>query len=364
MKKLLYTLFLQQLFTFCANAQKPEKISTDLSPSKKIRSIFITLKPGDKKTAFSLPFSSIAVQDARPDTSKYGFSRKVSRRSVFQYRSAKGIEPEIKHYLNTRYHKSFDSTSANRLLLVLKKLWISSFDSLELVYTKYARTHDLLYFKADVFFQSGEAWYPVFRYDTVLVLPLKYKSEPDLYIQQALDLFFEKLQPVNFNLIQNRKFVTRDYIDSTYAVTWQLPIHQADKPAKGVYITYEDFKNNRPSYTDYEVKFERIGDNLYVKEEDGKYYYRNKVWGFCNGEDIFIKMGLNYFPLFRSQHTWEFYGTNQLRTVDGSLPVFIGPTVPLSFTLFTAGTDAFRFENKLLGKLRPFQVDPETGKFY
>jgi len=70
----------------------------------------------------------------------------------------------------------------------------------------------------------------------------------------------------------------------------------------GIYLTFDDFKNNRPVYTDFEIKYRGGSTYLYVMCADSSRTYDCEVkepWGYCLNKSVFIHQGYggNYFRL-------------------------------------------------------------------
>ncbi|HBS85811.1 MAG: hypothetical protein A2W91_13080 [Bacteroidetes bacterium GWF2_38_335] len=68
---------------------------------------------------------------------------------------------------------------------------------------------------------------------------------------------------------------------------YSIPILQAKEYKKGVYRTFEEFKNNSPSITsDFKITYEKIR----IKNESGKYKkIKGKYFGACTGKKVYIK---------------------------------------------------------------------------
>ncbi len=79
-----------------------------------------------------------------------------------------------------------------------------------------------------------------------------------------------------------------------------IEILNCDKFKYGLYYSYSEFKNNDPSDTNYIVKLEKMlpVEQRYRHEKDQKTYIYDEngkeikmeipLWGFCDGEDIYI----------------------------------------------------------------------------
>lgn len=81
-----------------------------------------------------------------------------------------------------------------------------------------------------------------------------------------------------------------------------------EKPKKGIYVTFEEFKFNEPSITDgFSIKHKtRTTSNwkdtksYYIKKDSGsKINIPDEVWGFSNGNEIFIFHIVEFFKLSR-----------------------------------------------------------------
>ncbi len=80
----------------------------------------------------------------------------------------------------------------------------------------------------------------------------------------------------------------------------EIEILNADSLNQGLYISYDEFIHNDPSITDvrfhddkrfeWEIMFfNKKKEDLYIYDENGKKVkLKEKVWGFCNGESIYI----------------------------------------------------------------------------
>jgi hypothetical protein len=60
-----------------------------------------------------------------------------------------------------------------------------------------------------------------------------------------------------------------------------------DRPSRGVYANFEEFRNNTPSIQNFEIRVEHHERVLYI-QESGNTYYSHEVWGYCDGKDIYV----------------------------------------------------------------------------
>jgi hypothetical protein len=243
-------------------------------------------------------------------------------------------------------------------VIYIKKLWLSAFDSSELNTHNSHLKDAWLYVKSEVYLESNGAYQPVYRFDSVMYARKKNNYTSSGFITSALLQSVEELNSTDYALVKRKKQFTRSQIDGFNS---QYVSSQALNPTKGVYLSFEDFKNNRPRYTDFDCKFESLADIVYVQEH-GQSVPVNNLWGFSNGEYVFIRMGSNFFPLYREQNTWEFFGTATMEAKSPRMPVIMGAGLPLA--IVSAGAAELASYEKKLVNMRAFQVDIENGKFY
>lgn len=335
-------------------------VSTTLSPSNKSRYkiIYPAAQKNDLSTIF--PFSAIELRDIRPDTTKLGFHRSTKDRRSYKYRFASSTADELTTFLNDHFKNNFTPGENNKLVIYIKKLWLSEFDSAELNLHHTHVRNAWLYLKAEIYLQTQGTYYPLYRLDSVIYVHKTNSYTSGGFITSSLVKGLQALGYLDYTRLTSKRQLTQADIDAynnQYMGSPALPT-----PARGVYLSFNEFKNGRPSCTDFEVRFESLSDIVYVKEADGQYYPRKHIWGFCDGNTVFIRMGLNFFPLYNQERTWEFYGSVPMETMGLRIPVIAGMGLPVM--LASAGASEFAQYEKRLANLRAFQVDIENGKFY
>ncbi|WP_276481236.1 hypothetical protein [Paraflavitalea pollutisoli] len=335
-------------------------LSYQLAPSNKsLYKIIYPVATGNGLN-ISVPFSSLVIHDIRPDTTKLGFYRSTKDRHSYKYRFTGNTAQELTAYLTAHYNKNLTLGSPNQLEIFVKKLWLSEFDSAELNLHNTHLRNAWLHVKAEVYLRTPAAYHPVFRIDSILYARKQNGYTSGGFITQMLVDALQRLEQADFSQIVSRKTLSPSQVDAYNKHTTTTP--SAHVPVKGIYSSFTDFKKGKPSATEYEVRFETLTDIVYVKEQDGNTYARKDIWGFSDGQTVFIRMGSNFFPLYNHQNTWEFYGTAAMEFKAPRMPVLAGAGWP--FLLAAAGaTEITQYEKRLIN-LRAFQVDVENGKFY
>lgn len=346
--------------TFGSAAQGQSALSPSLAPSNKsLYRVIYPVAAGNNQLT-PLPFSTLVIHDIRPDTTKLGFYRSNKDRHSYKYRFTGNTAQELTTYLTAHYGKNLTLGSPNQLEIFIKKLWLSEFDSAELNLHNTHLRNAWLYVKAEVYLRTPAAYHPVFRFDSIVYARKQNGYTSGGFITQTLLDALQRLNQTDFAQIIARKSITPNQVDAYNKISTTVPT--AGIPAKGIYTSYSDFRKGQPTATEYEVKFESLTDIVYVKEQDGKTYPRKDIWGFSDGQTVFIRMGSNFFPLYHHQNTWEFYGTAAMEFRAPRMPVLAGASLPFLLAT-TNATEISQYEKRLIN-LRAFQVDTENGKFY
>ena len=118
---------------------------------------------------------------------------------------------------------------------------------------------------------------------------------------------------------------------------------------KGIYKSFDDFKNNTPWIVEFELKKGKITDELYVNSGTSSQVLP-EYWGFYDGKQLFIKSGYNAFPAVQQQNSFEVYGSK-----------FITHT-QIAFRNAITGV-VWGASKKVLDK-KILQLNMETGEFH
>lgn len=349
---------------FCAGQQKKPAYPI---PSENVSTQIISFDSVTNISAYRFSFGSIEVRDVRPDSSKLGFYKFNRESRSSKYKFPAGTQEYLAGYLNKHFANNYTTGSTDKLLICIKKLWLSGFDTSEIVNRRAELDIERLHIKLEFYWSTGDTYFPVYRYDTIYITDRQNSKTTASLLRMAFLNGVTKGGWLDPEKIRLRPSVTSTQIDS-FNTTYQLrPVYALPVPQKGVYVTYDEFKRNRPAYPDYEVKFDRTSDILYVQEADKKQYVKKDVWGICDGTNVFIRMGINFFPLIRQQHTWEFFGSNDLEVRVHKAPL-LGEILAPRLTAFGTALANVKttplLATKKIKQLRPYQVDIETGKFY
>lgn len=352
------------LILFAVNLTSLAQVKPQDFPSNKLRCQHFALESRLSSDSLPLPFSHIQLVDVRSDTSKYGFFYPPGVSEQFKYCFKRGATADIGRFINSYLSKNLTSSSSDHVMMYLRQLWITRDDTGFATRGTINRARLLL--KADFFLFSNNTFHPVFRFDTVVVRESFTRVYALGMIEEALAGALDRLKTADYARAALRN-LAKEQVDEYYARLHTTPIMNAERPAKGVYRTFEEFRQNRPSDTAFEVRFEALVDHLYIKDKNGNVYLERNVWGICDGQRLFIKINSNFFQLFRQQNAWEFYGVKLQEMMLGSQQPGMRSSALSAPTPGTALAAAGLFDLMSNARinfrtLTAYQIDPETGK--
>ena len=355
------SLFCLILFSLLSAVCYPQ---SDRSPNSRIRCQSVKLEPPLSADGTQIPVSQIRVRDERSDTSKFGLFYSSLDPELYKYCFADGAAQQFGRFVNEYLSPNIDSKSDQHILMCLRKLWITGNDKDDdTTINKFdLARHNVpdgpttkVFFKSEFYLNAGGSYYALFRYDTTILIDGKPRLGTANLIGQILVAALERLKSVDYSSIPAlKRKISQESLNEYYEQLYTARGMKNVKPSKGVYETFADFKQNRPSDTAYTIKFESLADFLYVKDKNGAEYVKRKVWGFSDGEKVFISHGNNFFRLHRQHNTWEFYGTDQLK--DDFFGNMLAPSDR------TTGRPV-PYDKVKLGKLKFYQLDMETGEW-
>jgi hypothetical protein len=123
------------------------------------------------------------------------------------------------------------------------------------------------------------------------------------FIFTNLHLSLGQLTSQKFASLNPVRFVQLNQILENNSNKFILPILQDTIYKKGAYRSYSEFKNNTPSISEFVIKTDGRTNTLMVTE-NGQEYPVRKIWGFCDGENVYVQSKFNYFQLQRKEKSF------------------------------------------------------------
>lgn len=300
-----------------------------------------------------LPFAAIKVIDARFDTSKLGFiiNSAIVKDNLNQFEALKiknGVAAGIENYYNS-YYTTDSSTNGYELLIVLKKFWVTStlpHGNLKYNYSNIINDESRIIAKWELYIHKENEYLPFRRIDTLIESSQSVKklfedeSANKYTIYSLLNNFLGQFDYSKaINIFKERQKKSLDEIKDLNNKRFAIPVLTDKSITKGVFINFEEFKNNSPSITTFEE--EKIGlTGKFITGANG-----SRIVNYWAYSDKYTKAGKNGSErFFRTGETFDFF--QKIAVVKPKLSY--GQATMYGSAIFWV----------------PYQVDMETGNFY
>ena len=94
---------------------------------------------------------------------------------------------------------------------------------------------------------------------------------------------------------------------------FDMPVLRDSVLNRGVYFSFDEFKNNSPGLKDFEVEKDKLIDLIFIKQANGTQVPVREAWGYCDGKDLYVKSMDNYFLLQREGNAFYVYGAKEFK---------------------------------------------------
>ena len=299
-------------------SQKTRKYHADSSNIFTIK--YLEIHPDINNTAgenHSLLFGNIEVFDVRFDTTNIGtwvashYYPYIGY--VFENRKINfdnGLADALKIYVSGSYKQQYSDTT---LVCFIKQFHLTRRDTADKNQSPNENFGELRT-EVECYFKVTDKLYPATRIDTSFINTVVVKenkvteSVNDLLISDFLKALFSKLNKINKAKVFQRTASEMDEIDLKYMRRLNLPILRTNIYPKGVFVTFDEFKNNNPSITEFKIKKEKY-KSISLLDKDGLAINTMKIFGFSDGSKLWISFGNYCFPLIKTGNAFEFYVT-------------------------------------------------------
>lgn len=351
------------LFLFGCNNMLAQKIVfPDASVLAQTKCVTVSINPyGYPATPHT---TSILVSDQRYDTTvMVGYFYRGYRDRLSKICAEKSITQTVSSFLNHHFAGIF-SRRKDTVLMQLKKLWIEGEEGF-ICSDMWTEAPYTLTIKMEFYLKKESCLYPLYRFDSVY----RFKGNPEItadpLISQAIIASCSKLTNAVFAGNTNRKCLSWLQVDSFNKAGADIAILKDPAPQKGVYLNFNDFRNNRPAFTDFKISMDEWADIVTVKGKTLTDSTLIDAWEFSDGEKIFIRRNKNFFPLFQVAGNFAYYGFNKitLRRPLKYTPQLVtrGNVIDFISDRMNEWASSITFKSK---DTRLFHLNMETGSLY
>jgi hypothetical protein len=312
---------------------------------------YLQLQP-KRATINSAVFSNVEVIDTRFDTDYLGFVQKGG----FNRKEALILTQPLKNEMATVVNKMIEGANKQEGTLLIN---IRHFNVSEI--TGYNTERGTFAFKAGFYLKKDTVYRRLFATDTSFTVraggALDVTTRLLDTVPEALGMFIKQAAGFDVNMADSRQYTAYDIRHIDELEKKELPVYNVDIPKMGLYVTYEDFKNNRPTREDIIVYHRKGFSRPFIYEmkegnKKGKEIPSKSYYVVCDGEKMYIARPRTLYPLTKINGDFYFTGVGKDEADMGTM-VMAGVLFGLAGGL-AAGHDTAIFE---------FKIDPSSGRF-
>lgn len=166
----------------------------------------------------------------------------------------------------------------------------------------------------DVYVQNDSSLWGLFKIDTSFInLASNYnKNRLEDFFFLPFDSIARRISTMPVpDVLATRRKLSWEEVNTYYDKRFDLPVLKDTGIKKGIFLRFDDFKNNKPMEGPFKFVNGKVTDELYIVSKDHEELV-SKYWGFFDGNSLYIQTGLSAFKAIRQQDTFELYGAKQV----------------------------------------------------
>ena len=256
-----------------------------------------------------------------------------------------------------------NSTPGKKILIVIQDLWMTDIfpasqagknDGKPVIVTS------KLICKADVFLKENETFVPLTRLDTTIWDKRKINIACTDLLEDLLSLLHQNINnEILANEYASRKKLNLEFLKNHYSKKLATTFNTNTVFKKGIYKTYDDFRNNTPTNVDFEItESDDEPAMLYIKDGKGTGQLTRDVWGVNDGKNSYIMQGGHVFRLYKNENAFYWMGLKIIRVKTVGVPA----GVPLGGGWFLVGLEPMGTRVKF--RTTPYLLNLEKGISY
>lgn len=359
MKTILFTSFclLNFYYSFCQD-HKNDIVLSEINTNE-----IILRPPATTSPAINIQISDIKVIDARFDSISYGLYQNYPNKYysiIARENAAREIAAFLKDYLHV---EKAASPRGKNIIIVLRKLWLTNQLQVDKESADDSKANGAgaggVIAKLEFYCSNGRGYSPLYRFDTTCAGIKNIKYNTVEYISNVLMLSVQKLIDTDPGTISpDGKKMSLQEIMLYSKSRFDIPILSTETYNKGVYKTFDEFKMNKPSLVNYEIREDKLTKTIFLKDSHGEYPLRES-WGYCDGTNLFIGSADNYFKLIKNQNTFI---SNAVRSISRTRNIKAGNVIALG--LFAGGVGRGNKKVSYTLSYKLYELDMDTGELY
>jgi hypothetical protein len=331
----------------------------------------INLEKKRKDYPWVVDFKDAGFIDCRSDTSKLGFILAPVNTFSDEYQRVIFPKPAAA-YLTERMPSFYSGNpdAAESLTFILKQLWVSEriVNPTSLGRKMLVGSLDFLsycYLSTDCYATMNGEYRLVGSIDTVVSVRKWMVNAADDLLRKTM---FETLNQANL-LFKNRNEHTaplsKEELLKKYRAVFNYPILTVEQPAKGVYLTYQDFLGNNPATAIFQVEKTKKKEIVHCNGIEDSVLA--KAWGYIDSTGLNIHVNNNYYRAVKTQNTFEVAGPREVISLyNTGDKIFTAVVQSFFFGLASGGLSLATMggHNRVMKELVPYQLNIHDGTFY
>ncbi len=271
------------LFCFVTHKSSAQENNTDT---------IISLSSSTAAQTPAIPIAGIKIATALPDTTTVGYIGQPDRNATFRLIPATTFTNWLQTFVDSKYKNVFNNTG-RQLVWVIKNLSISKDTT---------GNNTFIRLKADVASSvSNEKYLLTSTVDTVIITQGS-KAKYALAVEEAIQALFN-VSANNNSPLSTNPLTLNDLIAKAQEV-YHVPILKDSTYKRGIYSTFEEFKNNSPSITNMIVKLDNKGSSrVYQMLADSSFKEISNPWGICIAAEQYVYTDGELTPIEKSANS-------------------------------------------------------------
>lgn len=249
-------------------------------------------------------FSKIDVINNLPDSNILGYIPSDVLNDRKFIKSPDAITPWLQSFVNKQFASNPDIKSK-------KFLWIIQDLSMGKDSTQ-KQGYSFLKLKADIYESTGLNYQLVNTFDSTWVTTNSNVDFGKMIAQSFIDLYKNSVEQVKgaanvrFQQLAGKPSGTKDDLIRKVIFANNLPILKASDYKDGVYTSFEEFKNNTPSITNFyaDVDSQSNKIELYQIASDSSSQLIQKAWGISVNDELYFYKSGQLYPIEKSGNTF------------------------------------------------------------
>jgi hypothetical protein len=298
-------------------------------------------------------FSKFEIIDSRYDTAHAGFVQRglLNRKEEIKF-PWKSSREEMIYSIG----KMIDSVNKENgtVMINIRKFFISEV-------TEATREFGKMQLKAGCYLKQDTIYREMFTIDTTYIISGGLDVTTRLLdtVPELWGAFVQRIATFNpYDCDPTKDFTDYDVHHIDELEKKQIPIYNVAFPKKGLYASYDDFKNNHPSQENVIVEFKKGFSRPFIfevneKGKKGKEILRKYYYMVSDGERTFISRPQNLYEVTKKEGNFYFTGVGKDAADMGSVVA-----VSVLFGAIAGGAaanhDTATFE---------FMLEHNTGRF-